>query len=304
MEMVAEEEAQVAQEEEEDDDWEKECARLKEENTIWYTWPTVAIPGHRGATLEVTSVPGYDVNISIEDGIGICTTVEGLIAIDGQKVGKIQSVMVHRDRGMPLFWDLDAISDEFINGCLTFLKLDQRSSDYGEIQDEYKDTIPESCSFGPFLNLELVHIESEAHRGRDLGIDALQVYLDVLLREEEWTFIFSDIRGSGPTNDGLRRHFERLHFQHAARDNGDDGRYHWLAAESFHQGNFLPSPTTVKLKFEIIRLRDLVSRGRARYHHLPDDGLEPPPDWHGALRFLVEKKTSIFQHIMAFVSGK
>lgn len=135
---------------------------------------------------------------------------------------------------MPDFWELDSISDEFINGCLTFLDFE-----HGHIQKRYQGTIPDYCSSGTILNLEIVRVE-RAYRGCHLGLDALTAYLELLLWEEDWTFIFTDISPCAkgdedhdiPTKGALRRYFERrLPFHNA------NNRYHWLAVEEFRQSD-------------------------------------------------------------------
>lgn len=139
----------------------------------------------------------------------------------------------------------------------------QHGQSYGRVRTALKappHKIPASCDDGPLLVIERVFIE-KAHRGTELGMDALVAFL----RAFRWSLALAHIAElpdrdrseSSPTTSGadrcmsLRQYFERVHFMPGVPggypglrnlNNNDNversSRYHWLSREHFDSGGF------------------------------------------------------------------
>lgn len=134
------------------------------------------------------------------------------------------------------------------------------SQQYGPVRRQLKALpygIPSSCDDGPLLVIERVFID-RAHRGTELGMDALVTFLRVF----RWSLALADIaeipdrdrsgHGSGGGRTSLRHYFERVHFKpgvpggYLGRINFNNGeqegespsRYHWLSREHYSTGQF------------------------------------------------------------------
>jgi hypothetical protein len=141
----------------------------------------------------------------------------------------------------------------------------QAGQSYGRVVTALKappHEIPSSCDDGPLLVIERVFID-RAHRGTELGMDALVTFLQSF----RWSLALADIaelpdrdrsEGSPAMSPAmspvarqmsLRRYFERVHFKpgvsggypglnHNNDDNEPRSRFHWLSRERFDSGEF------------------------------------------------------------------
>eukprot|EP00038_Savillea_parva_P016283 m.16477 g.16477 ORF g.16477 m.16477 type:complete len:463 (+) comp3389_c0_seq1:181-1569(+) len=188
---------------EDDEDW-------------WYPVPgdLPAVPVAGGGRLTIHVHP----NTSLEDNRLL--TVNALLHLPGRTkpAGAIKAHMFERGGRMwhdpqQFFWAVDQISDEAVNGMLTFLD----PGTMGGVKPTMLAppySIPMSCSTGPCLNLDSVAIDS-ALKGSGLGIRMVTAFLDVL----DWSFCFTDI---APTTD---------------------------SADVFTKGGFQPWPSVGESKF-------------------------------------------------------
>lgn len=218
----------------------------------------------------VASLPGLPINRT--DGatlhIGVkpfeggescfLVTIEAHIMLPGltNPIGRIEGHGVQRDisvgwdmqRQRDFFWTCDAVSEEFINAVLTFCDLERAAA----IKTQLKAApcnIPDSCDTGPLICIHSVRVDS-AHRGRHIGIDAL----DILLKNIRWSIAVMDaapMAGSGEETaeqltakcEAYSRYFEKLGFVKnvpggypadvPSHSDPDKPRFHWLSHAQF-----------------------------------------------------------------------
>lgn len=136
----------------------------------------------------------------------------------------------------------------------------QAGKSYGRVGKALKappHEIPSSCDDGPLLVIERVVID-RAHRGTELGMDALVAFLQSF----RWSLALAHIAelpdrdrsesssamNSADRHMSLRRYFERVHFKPGVPggypglnhndDNQPRSRFHWLSRERFDSGEF------------------------------------------------------------------
>eukprot|EP01052_Picozoa_sp_SAG31_P024120 SAG31_NODE_2031_length_6627_cov_1.575368_4_plen_382_part_00 len=236
--------------------------------------PALSLHRFDGATLHIGLTPSDDEGIRdiqppCQETNCVTVDITGYIRLPNQDkpIGIIKAHAVKRDprcfrNTSDFFSACNEISERFVNAVITFCAVGGDAGLPGApIKDSLKlppHEIPTSCDVGPLVVVESITVIPQ-HRGSELGMDALVVFL----RSFRWSIAFADIAplnehggdgspvGNAPARLArLRRYFERVHFKHgvtgghprrseaAQEEARGSSRFHWLARDRFDRGHF------------------------------------------------------------------